>query len=160
MPEKISNTPVRHEYDPRHVARDGLVTVEVAGERVIVHDTNNLKELYEAFWRINQENELEASNPVQNAYVEELRSGKDGHRILYILQSLKSNPAYAELLHKLDDIAELRYQIQAARADGQTVEVDYSERDLWTYYHSKLFDVLVPEIQRLDSSLDPNLFCR
>lgn len=160
MSEKIPDTPVRREYNPRHVTRDGLITVEVDGEQVIVHDTNNLKELYEAFWRINQENELETYNHLQDAYTEELRSGKDGRRFLNILQSLTSNPAYGELVHMLDEIAELRYRIQAARAEGQHIEVDYLERDLWAFYHSKLFDVLVPEIQRHDSSLDPNLFCR
>lgn len=150
----------KQEYDPRHVSRYGLRTIEKDGELVEVHNTNNLRELYEAYWRQGQAEIPPAHNPVQDAYLQELTGTGDGQRMLRILDSVKDNPANSILIKDLDNIAELRYRIQETRARGQEVELDSLERDLWDYHHSKLFDVLIPEIQKLDSSLDPNLFLR
>lgn len=161
MHENITNTPEpKREYNPCHVSLYGLRVVETDGQLVQIHDTNNLKELYEAYWRQGLEDMPESHNPVQEAYLHELTATGDGLRMLRVLDSLRQNKKYEQLLEKLDQIAKLRYRIQEAKAHGQETSTDYLERELWEYYHSKLFDILVPEIQRLDSSLDPNWFCR
>lgn len=166
MSESLNTNPEpKREYDPRHVARDGLRIVEKDGQAVEIHDTNNLKELYEAYWRQDYERHgyedmPSTYNPVQDAYLESLTNTGDGLRMLRVLRNLRDNQEHTELFEKLDEIALLRHRIQEAKAHGRQIDYDKTEGDLWDYYHSKYYDILIPEIQRLDKSLDPHLFCR
>ena len=168
--EQAKTSEPRVAYNLEYATGHGTRTIKFEGEELLVHETNNFPELFQAY--INRRRMEEPRDLKEIAYFAEVAD--PANKITDIMQLFHKREIdlfeeLSRIMREREDEYENRQVVYMAQsAGGERLDLkdllgkhaSEEEQDWRAYYYSKGFDAMADIALELDPNYDIQVFCR